>query len=187
MVRKIIFLFVVLLSSVTTLSFPTKVSANTAATSAVLSTPNELLEKADDNRAQILREYLEKRNSPLAPYAKTFINEADKNDLDWRLVASISGLESSFGIHIPAYSFNGWGFGIYGDNVKRFESWDEGISVVSKALREDYMNKWGAENVYDIGKRYAASPTWAVRVQYFINSIDEFEKDKSRTTLALSL
>jgi hypothetical protein len=178
-----VLIFVIIMTFVS----PQKADAKTAVTSAVLTTPNEILEKAEDNRVEILRDYLESRNSPLAESAKTFVYEADKNDLDWRLVAAISGLESSFGIHIPAYSYNGWGYGVYGNNVRRFSSWDEGVTTVSKALREEYMNKWNAQTIPEIGRIYAASPTWAVRVQYFIDSIDEFEKDQSRTTLALSL
>jgi hypothetical protein len=141
----------------------------------------------DEEHVRTLQAFLEKRNSPLAPHAKTFVAEAKKNNLDWRLVAAISGLESSFGLHIPVNSYNGWGYGVYGNNVRRFESWDEGIEVVSAAIRNDYMNKWGATTIPEIGRIYAASPTWAVRVQYFINAIDEFEENQDRTTLALSL
>ena len=165
---------------------PQTVEAKVAVSSAALTMPLDLQFRADDNRAQILRGYLEKRNSPLAPYAEDFIIEADKNNIDWRLVAAISGLESSFGVHIPVDSYNGWGYGVYGNNVRRFESWEDGIAVVSKALRDDYMNKWGARTVPEIGRIYAASPTWAVRVQYFLNDIDAFAEEKP-TTIALSL
>ena len=178
---------IVIFAIIMVAAFPQETFAKTAATSAAFTTPIELLEKADDNRVHTLRGFLDKRNSPLAPYAKVFIDEADKNDLDWKLVAAISGLESSFGIHIPAYSNNGWGYGVYGNNVRRFESWNEGIAVVSRALREDYMNKWKAQTIPEIGIIYAASPTWAIRVQYFINAIDNFENDQKQTTLALSL
>lgn len=168
------------------LILPQTAEAKVAATSAALTAPLELQQRVPDNRVQMLREYLENRNSPLAPYAQTFVTEADKNNLDWKFVAAISGLESSFGIHIPTNSYNGWGFGVYGDNVRRFDSWNEGIAVVSQSLREDYMDKWGAKNVYEIGHIYAASPTWAVRVEYFMNDIEQFEK-ADKPTLALSL
>jgi len=184
---KIIFFLLILLSSLITLISPQQVKAETAGTSAVLMSSFDTQQQDNDKRIQVLRAYLEKRNSPLAPYANVFVNEADKNNLDWRLVASISGLESSFGIHIPTYSYNGWGFGVYGDNVLRFSSWEEGIATVSKALRDNYIDKWGATNVYEIGRIYAASPTWAARVTYFMNNIEAFEQDQQRTTLALSL
>ena len=180
--KKITTLFIGLFIAVMVMTFPQEAQAKTAATSAALSPV--AIQKAEDNRAQILQDYLESRNSPLAPYATTFIIEADKNDLDWKLVAAISGLESSFGLHIPSNSYNGWGYGVYGNNVRRFGSWNEGIAVVSKALREDYITKWGAKTIPEIGRIYAASPTWAQRVQYFMDDIEKFEKKQARTTLA---
>ena len=148
---------------------------------------NEVFEKVADTRAKILREYLKSYDSPLAPYSETFISEADKYSLDWKLVASIAGLESTFGHHIPYNSYNAWGFGVYGDNVRRFTSWEDGIQTVSKSLRQDYLNKWKAKNVYEIGNIYAASPTWAQRVTFFMNQIDKFSNTKEATLLSISL
>ncbi len=143
--------------------------------------------KNEDNRIAILREYLEEKNSPLAPYAQDFVENADKYNLDWRLVASIAGLESSFGKHIPYNSYNGWGWGIYGDNVKRFNSWDEGIGTISKGIHEGYLAEGQYSDPYLIGPKYAASPTWAVRVTYFMNQIEDYRVKKSKTTLSLAL
>lgn len=135
-----------------------------------------VVQKTPDSRVRILREFLEKYNSPLVPFAGTFVETADKYSLDWKLVAAISGVESTFGHQIPYESFNGWGWGIYGDNMIRFSSWNQGIETVSEGLRTNYINKWGARNVYEIGRFYASSPTWAQRVEYFMNKIEEFEK-----------
>ncbi|KKS16866.1 MAG: hypothetical protein UU74_C0031G0002 [Candidatus Woesebacteria bacterium GW2011_GWA1_41_7] len=38
-----------------------------------------------DFRVENLRNFLQKYNSPLAPYAEEFVIYADKNDLDYRL------------------------------------------------------------------------------------------------------
>ena len=157
-------------------------SAHLAGTQAALGTVNK-----QDNRAKILRAYLQQYNSPLADHAETFVEEADKNQLDWKFVAAISGVESTFGQAIPPYSYNGWGFGVYGNNVRRFSSWDDGISVVSTALREEYMNKRGATNVYQIGATYAASPTWAARVTGFMNDIDAYAARFDTPTVSISL
>ncbi|RJQ36987.1 hypothetical protein C4559_04660 [Candidatus Microgenomates bacterium] len=142
---------------------------------------------ADDNREKILKKFLEKYNSPLKPVAKTFIAEADKNKLDWRLVAAISGVESTFGKEIPYNSYNAWGWGIYGDNMIRFSSFDEGITVISKGLRDRYIDSWGAKDVYQIGRYYAASPTWAQRVDYFMQKMEEFAINNPENALSLSL
>ncbi len=156
-----------------------------AGSSAALLRP--LNEKALDNRTVILQEFLDQHNSPLTPFAADFVATADKYDLDWRLVAAISGVESSFGQQIPDNSFNGWGWGIYGTNVIRFSSWTEGIETVSAGLRTNYINKWKAKDVYEIGRFYAASPTWAQRVSYFINKIDKFKDQKLAQNLSISL
>lgn len=143
-----------------------------AGSSAVLSKP--VTPEITDGRIRILREFLEKYDSPLTPFAGTFVEIADKYSLDWKMVAAISGVESTFGHQIPYESFNGWGWGIYGDNMIRFSSWKEGIETVSHGLRTNYIDKWGAKDVYEIGRFYAASPTWAQRVEYFMNKIEEY-------------
>jgi hypothetical protein len=155
-----------------------------AGSSAVLS--KSFNQEESDSRVRILREYLEKNNSPLVPYAGTFVRVADKYNIDWKLVAAISGVESTFGREIPNDSYNGWGWGIYGDNMIRFSSWEEGIETVSEGLRTRYMDKWGAKDVYEIGRLYAASPTWAQRVEYFMNRIEDYQK-LSLANLSISL
>lgn len=143
--------------------------------------------KEVDTRVKILEDYLSKYNSPLVPYAQTFVKYADKYDLDYRLVVSISGVESTFGREIPYNSYNGWGWGIYGTNMIYFASWEDGIATVSEGLRTNYINKWGASNVYEIGGFYAASPTWASRVDHFMKTIQDFELKNPQNALSLSI
>ena len=140
-----------------------------------------------DVRVKILQDYLGQFNSPLVGEASTFVKYADQYDLDWKLVAAISGVESTFGQQIPYNSYNGWGWGIYGTNMIYFASWEDGIKTVSEGLRTNYINKWGAEDVYDIGRFYAASPTWARRVDYFMGRISDFALRNPQSALPLSL
>ena len=158
---------------------------NSAGSSAALLKP--LSGKAPDSRAKILKEFLGQYSSPLVPFAADFVEIADKYNLDWKLVAAISGVESTFGQQIPYESFNGWGWGIYGDNTIRFSSWTEGIETVSEGLRTNYIDKWGAKDVYEIGRFYAASPTWARRVDYFMRKLDEFKDLNLANSLSISL
>jgi hypothetical protein len=141
----------------------------------------------EDKRVQILTDFLASKNSPLTDSAATFIEEADKNNIDWKLVAAISGVESTFGKAIPLNSYNAWGWGIYGDHMTRFASFDEGITIISKGLRENYINRLGTDNVYAIGKMYAASPTWAIRVEFFMNAIEKFASSEPNYNLSLSI
>ena len=122
-----------------------------------------------DYREEILRNYLEKHNSPLSAYSEVFISFADEYRLDWRLVPAITGVESTFGKRIPVDSYNayGWANGVYS-----FESWEESIEVVSEALRENYIDR-GAVSINDIARKYAPpSETWARNVKFFMNKID---------------
>jgi len=181
--KRFLTIFILVVSAL--LSATTTTHADTAGSSAAL-TPIEI-SKPKDNRSEILHDYLLKYNSPLAPYAKNFIDEADRNNLDWKLVVSIAGNESYFGQMIPSNSYNGWGYGIYGNNVRYFSSWDEGIAVVSKAIRTDYVNKLGTSNIYEIGSMYAQDPTWANKVTNYMASLDQFASENPNHVLSISL
>lgn len=141
--------------------------------------------KIINRRAQILEAYFRKYNSPLREYSSDFIKAADRYNLDWRFVAAISGVESTFGKFIPGgtdpkfSSFNGWGWGVYGTQAIYFNSWSDGIYTVSKGLRENYLNK-GLIEPYSINRVYAASPHWGKNISYFLNDLGQFEVDFER-------
>lgn len=128
-----------------------------------------------DGRAQKLKQYLELQNSPMANDAWYFVWEADRLNLDWRLVAAIAGTESTFGKFIPYRSYNAWGWAVYTGRQSgaNFTSWKHGITTVSEGLRYNYIDK-GAESLEQIGRRYAASPRWTKNVNYFLTKIDSF-------------
>lgn len=128
-----------------------------------------------DTRADRLRNFLISFDSPLTDSADHFVAEADRLQLDWRLVAAIAGVESTFGKHIPYNSYNGWGWGVFTgqqDGI-HFKSWEHGITQVSEGLRYTYVDK-GAVTLDQIGRRYAASPTWSWKVRFFLNKIEAF-------------
>jgi hypothetical protein len=64
--------------------------------------------------------------------------------------------------------------------VYRFKNWEEGIVGVSKGLRENYMND-GLTTPEQIGRRYAASPSWPWKVRFFLKIIEEFTPSSSAT------
>lgn len=166
---------------------PTAVFAQEKASGASASLIIEKPKTNKDIRAKKLKAYLEKYNSPLAPSAQVLVEEADKNKIDWKLIAAISGVESTFCHHIPYQSNNCWGWGVYGDNVIVFKSYDEGIITISKTLKEQYMEKWGAKDIYKIGRYYAASPTWATHVDYFMKDIDKYTYQEKTQDLSITL
>ena len=68
-----------------------------------------LPEVAKDSRVVALERVFTKYNSPLVPLAQTYVDTADKYGIDWKLLPAISGLESSFGIHLMPGSHNAYG------------------------------------------------------------------------------
>ncbi len=181
------FTAVILLFSIIaiTIIYPQKEYA-AVTTSATLSTLADARRPAPDSRVKILSDYLRQYNSPLTGYAPVLVREADANGIDWRLLTAISGVESTYAQAIPYDSYNAWGWGIYGDQTKYFNSWEDAITTISKGLRENFISKLKTDDVYAIGRWYAASPTWAVRVEANMNRIDRFANNNT-DTLSLSL
>lgn len=131
--------------------------------------------KKIDQKAEILSAYLAKHNSPLQYHAQDFIDAANEFGLDWRLVASIAGVESTFGKFIPG-GYNGWGWGVYGKNAIYFKSWKDGIFTVSRGLKENYIDK-GLTEPYEMNRVYAASPVWGRKVSFFMTDLEKFAND----------
>lgn len=140
---------------------------NISASSAAIKSDTESTDF--DYRVENLRKFLEKYNSPLAEYAEAFVIYADENNLDYRLVPAITGVESTFGKRIPVDSYNayGWANGEYS-----FTSWEDSISHVSEVLKKKYINR-GADTISEIARIYAPpSSTWGGKVSFFVKKID---------------
>jgi hypothetical protein len=130
-----------------------------------------------DTRVSRLRMFLKSYDSPLTGDAATFVQEADKYNLDWKLVAAIAGVESTFGKQIPTGSYNGWGWGVFTGTQSgvNFKDWAEGIAVVSEGLRKNYIDR-GAQDIYEMGWIYAANGnSWAGHVRYFVDKLETFQ------------
>lgn len=128
-----------------------------------------------DQRVAQLEGYLGSHDSPMIDSSSHFIQEADRLHLDWKLVAAIAGVESTFGKHIPTSSFNAWGWGVFTGTQSgvNFKDWNEGITQVSEGLRYNYIDR-GAETIEQMGRIYAASPAWAWKVRFFLEKIEAF-------------
>lgn len=166
--------------------FPKHIYADdSAATSAALTPTVKLETKARDIRVEALQNVLNKYNSPLKPYAQDYVQVADKYGVDWKLLPAISGVESTFGHALISGTYNAYG---WGSGTIYFKNWTDGIDTINKSLKEDYMGRWGATDVWTIGPIYAASPTWSVRVNHFMNEINsEYLTLSAKNSLKLTL
>lgn len=106
-----------------------------------------------DGRALIIKEMFELHKAPLASHADKFVEVADRYGLDYRLLPAISMQESNGGKKIPDGSYNPFGYGIYGDKILKFVSFDESIEKVAKGLKENYIN-FGFKTVDEIMFKY---------------------------------
>lgn len=142
-----------------------------------------------DRRIVRLKAYLSKHNSPLTNFADSFVHEADQYGLDWKLVAAIAGVESTFGQFIPTDSYNAWGWAVFtGQSYgAAFKDWKDGIATVSQGLHDNYLSR-GLTSVEAMGTMYAASPAWAGHVLYFMKDLDAFTVPEAPAhTIAMSL
>lgn len=131
-----------------------------------------------DARVLAMQRFLIDYHSPLYPYSSVFIEVADEVGLDWRLVASISGVESAFGNLIPRGTNNGWGWkgGPNGD-FSIFETWGNAISHITRRLAAGYgtdLSPFEIEPVYC--PPCAANPAhaWANGVTKFMQELQYY-------------
>jgi hypothetical protein len=133
---------------------------------------------AGDARVLLLSQFLKKHSSPMAPYADAFVTEADKNGIDFRLLPAIAMCESNLGKRIPSKdSYNAWGVAVYTGQLsgKKFDSWANAISWVTKYMKEHYYDR-GYTDLYDIGAIWAPPSkengySWTNCVESFKDSI----------------
>lgn len=128
-----------------------------------------------DARAKIIEDFFKGYESPLSLYAKKFVAVSDSYNLDWRLLPAISMQESVGGKITVNGSHNPFGYGIYGNLVIKFASWEEGIEKVGKALRVDYLDL-GLKTPSQIMTKYtppslAKGGSWAKGVSSFIEEL----------------
>lgn len=126
-----------------------------------------------DARVEIIRQYLEKYNSPLVDFAHEIVSASEKNGLDFRLLVAIAQQESNLCKKIPSDSFNCWGWGVHSRGTLRFSDYPEAVQTVAEGLKEDYIDR-GYTTPEDIMRKYTPlSPgTWAAGVQQFLEEME---------------
>lgn len=128
--------------------------------------------KVADSRVATLKRFFRKYNSPLYDEAEHIVKVADIYQMDYRLIPAIAMQESGLCRAIPINSYNCWGWGIYGNKVTRFSSYTEGIEVVSRGIKKNYLDK-GYVTPTQIMEKYTPSSqgSWARGVNYVLDSL----------------
>lgn len=128
-----------------------------------------------DARAKIIENFFKGYKAPLSQFGETFVKVADKYSLDYGLLPSIAMQESNGGLRLIKDSYNPFGYGIYGNKVTRFASYEEAIERVGRAIREDYLDK-GLKAPAQIMTKYtppsiALGGPWARGVSTFMEEL----------------
>lgn len=125
-----------------------------------------------DARVEIVRQYLQDYNSPLENYADLIVQTADKNGVDFRLVTAIAQQESNLCKFIPDGTYNCWGWGIHSKGTLGFDSYQEGIQVVTEGLKRDYIDQ-GLVTPEQIMGKYTplSNGSWARGVGLFMDQM----------------
>lgn len=126
-----------------------------------------------DARVELIRQYLARYNSRLEPLSSLIVQTADKYGIDYRLIVAIAQQESNLCKIIPPNSNNCWGWGIHSKGTLGFASLEEGIEIVSKGIKEEYINK-GYLTVQQIMKKYTplSNGSWAAGVTQFMSEME---------------
>lgn len=123
-----------------------------------------------DDRGKRLARFFASKNSPFVSDAEKFVQIADKYSLDYTLLPAITGVESSFGIHVPSGSFNPYG---WNNGTMRFRDWVTSTEAVANGIRSRYA-RFGEVYAYAIGPRYAGDKTWASKVTRYQREIARY-------------
>jgi len=131
--------------------------------------------KEHDLRLASLRSFFRKGNCPAAELSPVFLEAADSNALDWRLLPSISFIESTGGKFARNNNIFGWDSG-----RAAFRSAVEAVRSVASSLARSatYRHK----GVDEILHAYNPDADYAAKVKYVMRRIAPREKLYSRLT-----
>lgn len=129
--------------------------------------------KTDDARPIIIKKYLEKYNSPLAPYSKLIFDLSQTYGFEYYWIVAIAQQESNLCKKIPDGSFNCWGYGIHKKGTLKFENYELALKSYAEYLKTQYFDK-GLNTPELIMKKYCPSSdgSWAFGVKHFINEME---------------
>jgi hypothetical protein len=125
---------------------------------------NQDSEARQDVRVNAVRGFFEKTGCPASRYSQTFLDAADGYGLDWRLLPSISFVESTGGKAAPHNNIFGW------DNGRsRFSSPAAAIWGVAYQLGQSVLYR--DKSLNQLLALYNPDPTYASKVKSVMRQI----------------
>lgn len=121
-----------------------------------------------DPRLERVRKFFEACDCPLSRFAADFLTAADENDLDWRLLPSISIVESGGGKNYRNRNVFGWNSG-----KERFASVGKGIHAVAARLGKSALYR--EKGTDQILKIYNPRPDYGRRVKAIMRTLGPAE------------
>jgi hypothetical protein len=127
----------------------------------------------DDARPLIIKKYLEKYHSPMAPYADLIYQVSQTYGYEYYWIVAIAQQESNLCKVIPEDSHNCWGYGIHKKGTLKFDNYELAIKSYGEYLKREYFDK-GLNTPELIMKKYCPSSngSWAKGVRQFIDEME---------------
>ena len=118
----------------------------------------------DDQRLYILQSFFQRSDCPVRTLAAVFLEEAEAHELDWRLLPSISFIESTGGKALRKNNLFGWKSG-----QAEFSSLTEAIHTVAFNLSNSrlYRNK----SLDEVLQTYNPNADYGGKVKSVMNRI----------------
>lgn len=149
---------------------------NSVINSPLITTQEDKIRK---ERAEQIDAYFESKNAPLAGYGEKFVEEAEKNGLDYRLLPAIAMRESTGGKQACKKASNSV-FG-YGSCKMSFKSIDDSIRIVSESLGGNNPNTdqhYAGKTTAQILRKYnSVIPKYPEQVMKIMDAIGEDPTD----------
>jgi len=128
----------------------------------------------EDARVEEVRAFFFRYNSPLASYAKEFVEEADRNGIDYKILPAIAGVESTFETNGNIYDHNPFGY-MCESGPCYFDDYPSAIKRVAKTIGNGnaYARFQETGQIIELATVYnVVSPEdWTFKLKYFMERI----------------
>jgi len=125
-----------------------------------------------DARPVLIKKYLEKYKSPLAPYSDLIFQISEDYGFEYYWIPAIAQQESNLCKKAPEGSHNCWGYGIHKKGTLKFDNYELAIKSYAEYLKREYFDK-GLNTPELIMTKYCPSSngSWANGVNQFIEEL----------------